>query len=371
MKRTQKNVESLQKQLTDQTNRCRCIALENFALNGMEKGNPMRMAYLANDSCLIAIKVDNAFYDCHISDNRLFLTVVQMWLGKPLSALKDIIRRGIQIRGKDVDEYGFLIANTGLEGAWRTEHDKILQKIYRMMRSAQMDVSAEVRGIRRGVIPQEAWKGELAQSNIIPDLVLTIPPKRPGEVAKKLMLDLKLIHAGGGRYKMNHVVKVKGGQGYQPKWAAAVKQRELEVPSAYNEHAREIEDKLGLERDEAGIGPVRKELDKYEVKGICIGGYGEAGPNLQQLLRLIAEGMAERMWRAYDVDDVNVAKGICWAKVRRSVASAAALSQAKLIVDRIDALENRGSQSFGFAGELPHSDEPFHPQVDYHGPQRW
>ena len=81
--------------------------------------------------------------------------------------------------------------------------------------------------------------------------------------------------------------------------------------------------------------------------------------------------MAERMWRTYDVDDVNVAKGICWAKVRRSVATTAALSQAKLIVNRIDALENRGEQSLGYAGELPHSDEPFHPQVDYHGPQRW
>ena len=234
-----------------------------------------------------------------------------------------------------------------------------------------MDVSAEVRGILRGVIPQNVWKGEFAQSNIIPDLVLTIPPKKPGEVAKKLMLDLKLIHAGGQKYKKNHVAKVKGGQGYQPKWAAAAKQRELEVSRAYNDHAKKIEIKLGLERDEAGIGPVRKELDKYEIKGICIGGYGEAGPNLQQLLRLIAEGMAERMWRAYDVDDVNIAKGICWAKVRRSVATTAALSQAKLIVDRIDALENRGEQSFGYAGELPHSDEPFHPQVDYHGPQQW
>ena len=74
------------------------------------------------------------------------------------------------------------------------------------------------------------------------------------------------------------------------------------------------------------------------------------------------------MWRA---TCHNVAKGNCWAKVRRSLVSATALSQAKLIVDRINALENRGSQDFGFAGKLPHSDEPFHPQVDSHGPQRW
>ena len=77
----------------------------------------------------------------------------------------------------------------------------------------------------------------------------------------------------------------------------------------------------------------------------------------------------QKTWRSLDVDDVNIAKGICWAKVRRSMASACSLHQAKLILDRVDALENRGSQDFGYTGELPHVDEPFHRQADYHGPE--
>ena len=51
------------------------------------------------------------------------------------------------------------------------------------------------------------------------------------------------------------------------------------------------------------------------------------------------------------------------------MAAYVAAHQAKVILDRIDTLENRGSQDFGYEGELPHADvEPIANQMDVPGP---
>ena len=98
---------------------------------------------------------------------------------------------------------------------------------------------------------------------------------------------------------------------------------------------------LVMPPDAAGVGAVQKELKRYTLRGMVVGGYGEGSPMIHKLLHFIAKAMAAKHFARLGYDNQHEARPVCSRKVMREFATAAAVQQAMLIHDRVDKLELR------------------------------
>ena len=72
---------------------------------------------------------------------------------------------------------------------------------------------------------------------------------------------------------------------------------------------------------------------------MALGAYGEASPEVHDMLRRISEAWAARYYVEMGYDDELQARSLCLARARRRLATMAILNSAWLVHDRIDDLE--------------------------------
>ena len=113
---------------------------------------------------------------------------------------------------------------------------------------------------------------------------------------------------------------------------------------------------------------MQRELLRYTVRGMVVGGYGEGSPMLHKMLSWIANGMAAKDFCRLGFDNPVEARSTCMRYVRRDFATEAMIQQARLIHDRVDELELRQMPSYGFNDDRPPTFERFNHQADYFPP---
>ena len=86
-------------------------------------------------------------------------------------------------------------------------------------------------------------------------------------------------------------------------------------------------------------GPIENVLTGYDVQGLAIGAYGEASPEVHDMLQRISEAWAARYYVEMGYDDELQARSLCLTRARRRLATMAILNSAWLVHDRINDLE--------------------------------
>jgi hypothetical protein len=371
-------IDKCQREITHQSAKIRSVELQRKIFS-LPKNDPRRMAYLATDSLTKQKVSAMPTGKSYVQSNELYRTMWQIALGLKLTICRGLVQRNATLRQKKVggsfqravDAYGITIANATFKGnGWTRKHDSLLWTLERMIRAAGIEVKSEVVGILRGTIPQIDQLRRLhsyqSVRNIIPDLFVVIPSERNGDPAERFLLDLKCMNHGGEKYRVR-AKHPNAPDGIQiPKFGVTVAKREERVPMEYKKHAAKIERELHLQQDANGIGPVQKELDRYTLRGMVVGGYGEASPMLHRLLQYIARGLALKNYQRLGFENAREARSVCSSKVMRDFAAAAAVEQASMIHDRVDRLELKQMPSYGLNAEAPGVYEAnYHQQDDF------
>ena len=213
--------------------------------------------------------------------------------------------------------------------------------------------------------------GRSARSNIIPDLLVRMKAKRVGDPDTRYLFDLKTIQLQSPtHYHQSFFTRADGATDYLPQFAQAVANREKKVQADYLRHAKAIERKLDMGRDANGVGPVQREMARYQLRGLVVGAHGEVSPTLKMLLGRIAKGLAETYWRKQNFDSAQEAMGVMLQKVKREFAAVATTATARVIIDRATRAESSERAHWGYSGEIPRAEERFYHQADWHGPRR-
>ena len=116
-------------------------------------------------------------------------------------------------------------------------------------------------------------------------------------------------------------------------------------------------------------GALSRELARYEILGVCAGGYGESGPNLDKVLHIISEGMAQKHFVRMGFDSPRDAFGVCSRRVRREFGMEAMRGQAAQIHGRVAKADVTQRVAHGAAAEVPLADERFYGEPDNWDPQ--
>ena len=124
-------------------------------------------------------------------------------------------------------------------------------------------------------------------------------------------MDLKLVFGGGQRYTTG--VRARTEQ------SGAVAQRAAEVHGEYLTHARRI-DRLHSPTGSTRVGQAVTALGT--TRGLAVGQYTEASPDLHCLIAVIAENLAVQHWRELGAASVSVARAFFITEVRSTFAFA-------------------------------------------------
>ena len=165
------------------------------------------------------------------------------------------------------------------------------------MCEARLRTELQPRGIFHTLIPPALLLGAAIPPSIVPDAaidvalpaVVTTRGQRRGapRMARRLLFDVKTIHAGTEHYRSAHARDEQSG---------AVRHREATVQTHYLSHARRLDRQLHAT---AGApGPIEQRLLSFTtVRGLVFGQYGEASADVHDLIRVAAGEMAQQQWR--------------------------------------------------------------------------
>ena len=142
------------------------------------------------------------------------------------------------------DAYGFQLGLATLPGTSDTAcHDDAGRELFDILREARLPIELQPRHIFALHVPAVALAPTGRKPSIVPDALMhhtSLPdiPTRIGErrgdpqPARRLLFDVKTIHAGGGSYYTRRAYDQQGG---------AVHERELQIWHEYQRHARELD----------------------------------------------------------------------------------------------------------------------------------
>ena len=119
-----------------------------------------------------------------------------------------------------------------------------------------------------------------------------------------------------------------------------------------------------MPRDASGNGALLRELARYDIMGVCAGGYGESGQNLDKILHIVSEGMARKHFIRMGYDSPRDAFGVCARRVRREFGMAAMRGQAAQIHRRVEKADVTQRVAHEATGEVPLADESFFGEPD-------
>ena len=129
----------------------------------------------------------------------------------------------------------------------------------------------------------------------------------PALAARRLLFDVKTIHAGTGYYVSAHA---------RDEQAGAVRAREAAVDSGYRAHARALD----VEHHGGAPGPVLQRLQAFgTVRGLVFGAYSEASADVHDVLAVAATESARTRWEAAGARSIGEYRAYLISSYRRRV----------------------------------------------------
>ena len=103
---------------------------------------------------------------------------------------------------------------------------------------------------------------------------------------------------------------------------------------AYVGHARQLDARYG-----AGAQPFLQRLQSFgPVRGLAAGQYGEVSPDVHSLVKVCAESIANRRWRALGARSAKEACGFVTAAVKRRLGLVLVREMARFRLRRVTAI---------------------------------
>ena len=281
-----------------------------------------------------------------LSVPELFVTARCSMLGVEIPALLPIAGQPIPCsRGRrQCDPYGVQLGLACLPGdGWRRDwHDPALRVIRGHAERAGVPVLQEPRSLFAAVLDHDTLgRQRLA---IVPDLVPTMHEAGPGGVrgqVRQLLFDVKTLEAGGADYV---------AASRQRERAGAVERRARRIPTEYLAAARRVDREMAVRRvtaagqdpavvlppaQQAPAGPVELLLATFpDCRGLILGAYGEASPEVEALEDSFGAAIAAREWRQMGTRSEAEARGIVRSQLRRELSVATHAGHARMLLGR-------------------------------------
>ena len=197
--------------------------------------------------------------------------------------------------------------------------------------------NTEVYGLFAACIPQ-AGRSQLdrepvrKRQGLVPDFMVHANFAGPGHPEVPALLELKTLHFGSSTYPVG------------ARRCEAVARRARALPGEYAGKARAIDQKYcgTLAGD---TGPVARKLRSFDdVRGIVFGAWGEASPEVEELMMILARTGATHLWRQLGCSEESAACGLLAWTLRRRWGMTALRENARLKIERL-AFVGRGAQA--------------------------
>jgi len=231
--------------------------------------------------------------------NDVFSEVVATYLALPSPACAPLVGQRIGRHRDVLDPLGVKLETLALPGdGWRVRHDELKYLIDKDVRGHGVACTCEVFGLFAALLPQGARSELLAapqrkRQGLVPDYLVTLPQ------GLESLMELKVIGRGPSHYASGDVSRCH-----------AVAARAQAIPTEYRRKALRLDHQLC--HSSGGVpGPISRKLAGYgRIWGLAFGAYGEASPDVHELLSMLAATYASRHWvrlRAQDPEDATAA----------------------------------------------------------------
>ena len=264
-----------------------------------------------------------------------FRELVAIYLGAP-SPLAAALGIGRPVRSARraqstllLDPWGFALTATfepagQSVGSWRVHHDALVHLFYGDAMRAGVTGRTEPHGIFSDLLPAPLGRQRRGcREGLVPDALLD--RRRPGSDDEWCphLHDLKIIHMCQTRYTQERVLLAPPAQ------CAGV--RAAAVHGGYLAHARSLDARHHAGVADASARPILQRLLQYpEVRGDCVGAFGECSSDLHLLLSDTVRSAAERHWREAGATSARAAQSVYTAIYRRRWGCETALQGARL-----------------------------------------
>ena len=265
-------------------------------------------------------------YETDVIGNAELSECFAMYYGEPSPACAAFV--GMLLGSgrwcKPLDPYGNLLTLFTSKGdGWRQRHDAWKWMVDNLLREAGIDHTCEVAGLfthlvqqRERFLQQSFRKRQVA----VPDFrVSFLPPLR-------LLADVKGLYCG----------EIYAGPA-QNEQCGAVFRRQGRVHADCHRAARAADVKFNaLDPDNADLGPIGRALDAYaRIRGWVIGAFGEASPDVHELVKELGDIGATRGWRDMGASSAEEASAVLRGRARRHLGIEGVRGHARLKLDRL------------------------------------
>ena len=232
-----------------------------------------------------------------------------------------------------VDEYGDNLARASTPGDdWRWQHDGFLVTLFDDLADNGVNVTDDLVGLFRGVIPDPAQRLRFDQLSfrtrrgMVPDGRISMPVG--DDPVREVFVEFKTLHWGTSTYSgadIRHAARSKSVQRRADKVHAEYVKKAIDLDSAYcgttaGSRPGPSEQRL------IGLGPVRP---------LVLGHYGELSTFFEELLSTAADAGAQKHWRGMRCASAEDARGLIVSMLRRSWGMAAFRLNARLVIRRL------------------------------------
>ena len=304
-------------------------------IDGMRHDDPRRMAWFAEDCLSSQFLTAWPTSQLYLDDTE-WTTVMATYLGIPVPALRQCVNHFIPTsRGTPVcDAHGLMLSRaTMLLVDFTPCHDEMALAMWSMMEGSGVPVRREPRYIFQRVLSDQQLLHDRVRT-IIPDAAMTLAMReartergalqaiRPMP-ARMLLYDVKGVHGGTRWYS--------SARGRHDQ-CGAVAARARDVQLAYRRHARTL--------DHHYHGPhsttILDYLDSFTaVRGLCVGHYGEASPDVHALIDIAATGTARLQQGAWGARTAAEARSFALSLHRRVLGVTFVRAMARHLIRRI------------------------------------
>ena len=207
-------------------------------------------------------------------------------------------------------------------------HDALTHLFYGDAMRAGVEGRMEPHGLFADLLPAPVGHQRRARrEGLVPDAILDRP--RVGTDGERCphLHDLKIIHMCQTRYTQEHVLQAAPAQ-------CADVRADL-VHGGYLRHARGLDARHHAGVRDPDARPILQRMLQYpEVRGDCVGAFGECSRDLHSLLHDTVHSAAERHWREAGATSARAAVSVYTAIYRRRWGCETALQGARLRLSR-------------------------------------
>ncbi len=337
--------QHLQRAITEQVERVQRDQLHRDIMQ-LPRTDTRRIAWMAVDRLSSQWVPSWPTHRLELSDVEM-PEVITTYLGRESPVVRALAGRTIPCgftcrRGgpgpRVCDAHGFQIGLATLPGDDDTEcHDAISRELFDTTHAAGLHTELQPWHIFTSLVPVAdliaASHRRGRPPGIIPDAavdvalpaVVTARGQRrgPSRLLRRLLFDVKTIHAGTDHYYSAHARDEQSG---------AVRHREAQVWPSYLRHARDLDRRYSP----AGMTPIEDRLRSYtETRGAVFGAYGEASDDVHGLIAAAATASAERQYRLTGARTAAEMRSFIVGQMRRRIGLTTVQAMARHRLSRV------------------------------------